>query len=57
MNDLLLSILWLKCHEREMLDSVSYKDIPWFYLLIQLMGYNVSTDTLLSEYQYYNPLF
>lgn len=57
MDDLLFSILWFKCHERKMLNSIPYESIPWFYLLIYLMDYNASIDTLLSEYQYCNPLF
>lgn len=51
------TILWFKCHEKEITQKIPYESLPWWQLLIHLVGYHEEIDVLLSEYQYFNPLF
>lgn len=50
------AILWYQCNKEQITNNVPYEYIPWYYLLIIMMNYDVDINTLLSEYQYYNPL-
>ena len=50
------TILWYQCNKEQITNNVPYEYIPWYYLLIIMMNYDVDINTLLSEYQYYNPL-
>lgn len=50
------TILWYRCNKEQITNNVPYEYIPWYYLLIIIMNYDVDINTLLSEYQYFNPL-
>ena len=54
--DTIETILCYHCNKEQITNNVPYEYIPWYYLLIIMMNYDVDINTLLSKSQYYNPL-
>lgn len=54
-NERILSELWFKCNDFS--GKISMWQYPWLLLLLRIAGCTNSINTLLSEYQYLNPLF
>lgn len=54
-NERILLELWFKCNDFS--GKISAWQYPWILLMLQIAGCTNSINTLLSEYQYLNPLF